>query len=60
MCFKQAQSETEVTRAQRERDARERHDPRRPWQNTRPKGNGHADRRDVERGMERLESLVGR
>jgi hypothetical protein len=60
MCFKQAPSETEVAREERDRDARRQHDPRRPWRNTRPKGNGHADRQDVERGMERLASLVGR
>ena len=61
MCLKQAPSETEATRAEGDRDARVQHDPRRPWRNTRPRGsNGHTDRRDVERGMERLASLVGR
>ena len=60
MCFKEGRSKTEAPRAERDRDAAGRHDPRRPWTNTRPKGNGHADRQDVERGMERLASLVGR
>ncbi len=60
MCFKPTQSETEVTRAERERDADKRPDPRRPWENTHPRGNPEPDHRDVERGLERLSALVGR
>jgi hypothetical protein len=30
-----------------------------PWRNTRPRGNQEPSREDLERSLERLESLVG-
>lgn len=33
---------------------------REPWRNTKPPGNAAIDHKDLERGIHRLESLVGR
>jgi hypothetical protein len=54
MCAKPEQKPTGAPR-QRERERRSE-----PWRNTRPRGNPATDRRDLERSLERLESLVGR
>jgi hypothetical protein len=59
MCMKPAKSKT-GGQGERQRDERHQADPVRPWQNTRPRGNGERDDHDVERGIERLAALVGR
>jgi hypothetical protein len=59
MCMKPAKSKTDI-RDEKVREVRKQPDPVRPWQNTRPRGNPQADDHDVERGIERLEALVGR
>ena len=43
--------------------SRDRHEPEEQppiWRNTRPRGNAETDRRDLERGIERMESVLGR
>jgi hypothetical protein len=57
--MKPAKSKTDG-RGEQKRDVRRRPDYVPPWQNTRPPGNPKADDHDVERGIERLTSLVGR
>jgi hypothetical protein len=57
MCAKPDHQPTAI-RALRERQSER---PRvEPWRNTRPRGNPATDRRDLERSLERLASLVGR
>jgi hypothetical protein len=58
MCFKPTQSEEEALRAKR--NERQAHRPGRPGSTRRPRGNGEMDRRDFERGVEKLTALVGR
>jgi hypothetical protein len=57
-------SRMQMTRTQRNRTsrgAREAAAERVPtWRNTRPRGNQTPDRRDVERGVEKLRTLLGR
>ena len=59
MCDRPTKAEHEAVRAARENGSRRAPDPRRPWTNTRPRGNAEPDRRDVERGIERLAMLLG-
>jgi hypothetical protein len=54
-------SKTEKTERRNEARRRLREQPtRRPAQTTRPRGNSPIDQRDLERGLERLETVVGR
>ena len=58
MCYKPTRIED---RPQRERkDARHEQEARRRRPSTTPRGNGERDRRDMERGAERLEAVLGR
>jgi hypothetical protein len=56
MCSKRTQSQKDLERADREAERPK----QQPWRNTRPRANQERDLRDVERSLERLESLVGR
>jgi hypothetical protein len=58
MCFRETrQEEKDSLRARRER---RREEPRQRGPNIRPRGNQEPDRRDLERSLERLDTLVGR
>jgi hypothetical protein len=56
MCFKRERTERrdEARRRLRERPTE------RPARTNRPRGNAEVDQRDLTRGLERLEALVGR
>jgi len=56
MCFKQdkAERQDEARRRLRERPVD------RPTRSTRPRGNAPIDEKDLKRGLERMETLVGR
>jgi hypothetical protein len=56
MCFKRGRTErhTEARKRLAERPIE------RPSQTTRPRGNAPVDERDLKRGLERMEALVGR
>jgi hypothetical protein len=60
MCHKPTQSEARRTRAESRGTSRRGPDPRRPWMNTRPRGNGEVHAVDLERGTEKLAALLGR
>ncbi len=63
MCFdaQQPRDNAAISARQENGDAQKEHDPQRPWTNRSPRGhNPTPDRRDVERNIERLASLVGR
>lgn len=52
----------ERTTQQHQTERREQTAPKRPpiWENTRPRENAQLDPRDLNRGVERLEAVVGR
>jgi hypothetical protein len=54
-----AEGQAKLQRWADERRARESHAPPQA-QPTRPRGNGDRDDRDIERGIERLEAMLGR
>jgi hypothetical protein len=54
-----AEGQAKLQRWADERRARDPH-PRAATHPTRPRGNGDRDNRDVERGIERIEALLGR
>jgi hypothetical protein len=56
MCSKQTESRRDVERVTREAKSSTTH----PGRNTRPRGNQETDRRDLERGLQKLEALLGR
>jgi hypothetical protein len=49
----------QTARHDREQMQRERHDEQPIWRRTYPRGNPEVDRRDVDRGTERWETLLG-
>ncbi len=59
MSTKTAKSKIDARDA-RGKVASRRPDPADPTRNTRPRGNGQRDDHDIDRGLERLTSLVGR
>jgi hypothetical protein len=59
MCGKPTQSEIQRARVEEEAVRREPR-PRGPWENTKPRGNGPLERRDLERSEEKLAALMGR
>jgi hypothetical protein len=58
MCYKPTRPEHEPRRESKDDDRRE-HEPRRPRPTTKPRGNGDPDRRDIDRGAERLHAVLG-
>jgi hypothetical protein len=61
MCHKPSRTEGQA-KLQRWADERREHGPARPTtsDNVRPRGNGDRDEHDLERGIERLEAMLGR
>ena len=54
---------TNATQPRREKPRRrdeDRNEPLPTWKNTRPRENQKVDRRDLERSLERMETLLGR
>jgi hypothetical protein len=50
----------QASRSERDRARPAEREPVPTWRNTRPRGNQEPDRRDLNRGVERLEMLLGR
>ena len=58
MCYKPTRDERESPGVTG-KDVRREHEARRPGPTTRPRGNGKTDRRDMDRGTERLHAVLG-